>query len=74
MIVSKVVGDALIGVAYHDDSQIVYAEVNKYYADRPRTEIRLWNIRCAQAETVEPGKGASPGGIQQTSLWGYGSA
>lgn len=40
----KAVEDGLNGVAYHDDAQIVEAEVRKYYSDDPRTEITLWRV------------------------------
>ncbi len=39
--VLKVVADALNKVAYHDDSQIVSACVNKYYSDKPRLEVTI---------------------------------
>lgn len=42
--VCKVVADALNGVAYTDDKQIVYAEIAKRYGDVPRMEISLFEI------------------------------
>jgi crossover junction endodeoxyribonuclease RusA len=33
--------DGLIGVAIHDDSQIVLCEVGKFYSSRPRVTVRL---------------------------------
>lgn len=42
--VLKVVGDALNGLAYYDDSQIVSCEVHKYYSDNPRLEISLFEV------------------------------
>lgn len=39
----KVVCDALNGVAYHDDAQIVDMVVRKYYAEAPKLVI---SIRC----------------------------
>jgi Holliday junction resolvase RusA-like endonuclease len=37
----KSVADALNGIAYHDDAQIVSVLCNKYYSDRPRVEVTL---------------------------------
>lgn len=37
----KIVADALNTLAYHDDSQIVEAYVEKYYALEPRVEVRI---------------------------------
>ena len=42
--VGKTVTDALNGVAYEDDSQIVSATVEKYYSEEPRTEIKIERI------------------------------
>ena len=42
--VGKTVTDALNGVAYEDDSQIVSATVEKYYSNEPRTEIKIERI------------------------------
>lgn len=41
----KIVCDALNGIAYKDDAQIVLAQVAKEYDDEPRTFIRLWEVR-----------------------------
>ena len=38
---AKSVLDALNGLAYSDDSQIVGLEINKYYSLTPRTEVEL---------------------------------
>lgn len=40
----KAVTDAINGVAYEDDSQIVSASVEKYYSEEPRTEIKIERI------------------------------
>jgi Holliday junction resolvase RusA-like endonuclease len=40
----KLVGDALNGLAYKDDSQIVSATIEKWYADYPRVEIEIQKI------------------------------
>lgn len=37
----KAVTDALSGIAYKDDKQIVSATINKWYAEEPRTEISI---------------------------------
>jgi Holliday junction resolvase RusA-like endonuclease len=37
----KIVSDALNKVAYHDDSAIVDAHVEKFYSDEPRVEVTL---------------------------------
>lgn len=39
--VLKVFSDALNGIAYKDDGQIVTAIFEKYYSDRPRVELSL---------------------------------
>lgn len=40
----KIVCDALNGIAYRDDAQIVLAQVAKEYGDEPRTFVRLWEV------------------------------
>lgn len=41
--IAKVVCDALNGIAYGDDSQIVWLEVVKYWtAEEPRVEVDVW--------------------------------
>lgn len=37
--VFKILTDALSGIAYKDDKQIVSAFISKYYADEPRVDI-----------------------------------
>lgn len=37
----KIIADALNGIAYHDDSQIVQAYVEKFYDIKPRAEIQI---------------------------------
>jgi Holliday junction resolvase RusA-like endonuclease len=39
----KGIEDALNGIAYHDDSQLVLVHVTKRYAAEPRAEIRIWS-------------------------------
>ncbi len=40
----KVVEDALNGVAYHDDVQIVESVINRYYGEVPRVEIMIEDV------------------------------
>ncbi|ONK21210.1 hypothetical protein BLX87_23055 [Bacillus sp. VT-16-64] len=40
----KGIEDALNGVIYHDDSQIVTSKVEKYYSYNPRVEIRVEEV------------------------------
>lgn len=42
--IGKIVTDALNGVAYHDDAQIVDAQVRKFYSKDPRVEIIIQDI------------------------------
>lgn len=39
--IMKIVCDALNGIAWHDDSQIVYALVAKYYGAEPKVTVRI---------------------------------
>jgi Holliday junction resolvase RusA-like endonuclease len=39
--VCKIVGDALNGIAYQDDKQIVEQTFSKWYSDAPRIEITI---------------------------------
>jgi len=43
--VVKVIADSLNGVAYRDDTQIVTAVVEKYYAEDPRVEITITEVK-----------------------------
>ena len=38
----KIVSDALNGIAYRDDSQIVDARVVKRYSDNPMVKVSVW--------------------------------
>lgn len=40
----KTIADACNALAYHDDSQIVQATVEKYYSDNPRVEVTIVDI------------------------------
>ena len=42
--VLKVVCDALNGVAYHDDVQIVSVQVERHYALNPFLEVVVWEV------------------------------
>ena len=39
----KLVCDAINGIAFNDDKQIVVCKAEKRYSDEPRTEVSLWN-------------------------------
>ena len=41
---AKICLDALNGLAYKDDSQVVELTVKKYYSDEPRVEIRIAEV------------------------------
>ena len=43
--IGKIVCDALNGIAFHDDSQIVELIVNKYYSTSPQVRVKIekWN-------------------------------
>lgn len=40
----KIIADALNGVAYRDDSQIVKCSIEKLYSDQPRVEIEIEEV------------------------------
>lgn len=42
--IGKVVSDALNGIAFADDAQIVTACVRKLYGARPRVEVEIWEV------------------------------
>ena len=37
----KVVADSLNGLAYHDDAQLVDAQIRKFYSANPRIEVTI---------------------------------
>lgn len=37
--------DALTGIAYEDDAQVVHQSIDKFYDDEPRTVIQVWEVR-----------------------------
>ena len=42
--IGKIISDALNGIAYHDDTQIVDARVRKYYSASPRVEVKICEV------------------------------
>lgn len=42
--IGKIILDALNGIAFHDDSQIVTLEVYKYYSERPKVYVDIWEV------------------------------
>jgi len=42
--VSKSILDALNGVAYEDDKQVVSLIINKFYSDVPRVEVQIYAV------------------------------
>lgn len=42
--IAKCILDALNGVAFHDDTQVVRLFMEKKYAERPRVEVEIYNI------------------------------
>ncbi len=40
--IAKIILDALNGLAYHDDSQVVSLQVDKFYSETPRVVVLLW--------------------------------
>lgn len=46
----KCVTDALNGIAYTDDSAVVSAQVEKWWADQPRVEVELEEFEAGRSE------------------------
>lgn len=44
--------DALKRVVWVDDAQIVDGRARKWYSDRPRLEIRVWNLEIRPGEKI----------------------
>jgi Holliday junction resolvase RusA-like endonuclease len=42
--ICKIVADLLNGMAYDDDSQLVFVSVAKYYSDNPRVEVAVCEL------------------------------
>lgn len=51
--VLKIIADALNGVAWRDDSQIVTAAVEKFYSDLPRVEVTYWSASGHNLELIK---------------------
>ncbi len=41
--IGKIICDALNGIAYRDDAQIVDGRTRKYYSDNPRVVVTIWD-------------------------------
>ena len=41
----KIVADALNGIAYKDDSQIVTSHIEKWYSDEPHMDVNIEEVR-----------------------------
>lgn len=53
--IGKLITDALNGLAYHDDSQIVSCLVEKYYSELPRVEVEISNENSTPNEAALDG-------------------
>ena len=42
--IGKIIADSLNGVAYRDDSQIVDAQVRKFFGTEPRVEVTIEDV------------------------------
>ncbi len=40
----KIICDALNGIAYRDDAQVILTQAAKEHGDDPRTDVRMWKI------------------------------
>jgi len=43
---AKALLDALNGIAFNDDSQVVILNIQKRYSDKPRTEFEIKEVSC----------------------------
>lgn len=50
--IGKIICDALNGIAYHDDAQIVAAQVVKKYTERPCVVVLLQNVTSTAAKDI----------------------
>jgi len=48
----KIICDALNGIAYQDDKQIIEANISKWYSDKPRVEVSLTEVYCETKEVA----------------------
>lgn len=51
--IAKIIADALNGIAYRDDSQIVSLKIEKYFDTYPRTEIAIEEINNADNDVFK---------------------
>ena len=42
--IGKIICDALNGIAYRDDAQVIFAQVEKRYAEFPCVKVRIWEV------------------------------
>lgn len=42
--IAKIICDALNGIAYADDKQVVHLTINKYYSEQPKVVVQLEEI------------------------------
>ena len=52
--IAKIIADALNGVAYRDDAQIVELTVKKYFSEDPRVEVSIWRFEQDGGDPHEP--------------------
>lgn len=53
--IGKIVCDALNGIAWKDDAQIVDGHVLKHYSEVPRTDVLIEEVQHEDHQTVIPG-------------------
>lgn len=53
--IGKIVCDALNGIAYKDDAQVVDGHVVKHYSEVPRTDVLIEEVQHEDHQTVIPG-------------------
>jgi Holliday junction resolvase RusA-like endonuclease len=41
---AKATMDAITGICFEDDKQIVSCKLDKYYSAEPRTEVKVWEV------------------------------
>ena len=51
----KIICDALNGIAWKDDAQIVDGRVLKHYSEVPRTDVLIEEVQHEDHQTVIPG-------------------
>ena len=53
--IGKIICDALNGIAWKDDAQIVDGHVLKHYSEVPRTDVLIEEVQHEDHQTVIPG-------------------